>query len=88
MSTMSWTVAPTGYLDSRGFDACPFAGGDAGRSVPPLAPARRSGQPVPGSLPSEALIGFRMGTAAPYGTYITRFNGTTLGIPSPRRPLS
>ena len=88
MSTKSWTVAPTGYLDSRGLDACPFADGDSGRSVPPLAPARGSGQPVPGAVPSEALIGFRMGAAVPFGTHITRFNGTTLGIPSSRRPLS
>jgi hypothetical protein len=80
MSTKSWTVAPTGYLQDRKLGARPFDG--AGAGVPPLAPGRGSGLPV---------AGVQMGIAAPFSTHTTivpRFDGTTLGIPSSRRPLS
>jgi hypothetical protein len=81
--TTSWTVAPTGYLQERALGARPLDG--AGAGAPPLAPGRGSGLPVAG-------IGVPMCTAAPFSTHITtivpRFDGTTLGIPSSRRPLS
>jgi hypothetical protein len=79
--TTSWTVAPTGSLQEPALGARTFDG--AGAGVPPLAPGQGSGLPVPG-------IGVQMRTA-PVGTHTTtdtRFNGTTLGIPSSRRPLS
>lgn len=91
MNTKSWT-APTGYLGNRDLGVCPFVGDEAGRILPPLTPAKGSGLPVPGAVLPEPVIGIQMRTADRFGTPITttvpRFNGTTLGIPSSRRPLS
>jgi hypothetical protein len=85
MSTKTWTVAPSGYLQNRELGARAVIGGGCGRSVAPQAPVGGSGLPVVG-------IGVPMRTAAPFGTHIPttdfRFNGTPLGIPSSRRPSS
>jgi hypothetical protein len=84
MSTSTWTLAPSGYLQHRELGARPVGGG-CGRSVALQAPVGGSGLPVGGS-------GVPMHPAAPFGTHVPttdfRFNGTTLGIPSSRRPSS
>jgi hypothetical protein len=85
MSTKTSTVTPSGYLQNRELGARPVIGGECGRSIAPQAPVGGSGLPVGG-------IGAPMRAAAPFGTHIPttdiRFNGTTLGIPSSRRPSS
>ena len=85
MSTKTWTVTPSGYLQKRQLGARPVIGGGCGRSIAPQAPVGGSGLPIGG-------IGVPMRTAVPFGTHITttdfRFNGTILGIPSSRRPSS
>jgi hypothetical protein len=77
MSTRLWTVAPAGYLENR----------DPGAR---LFDALGCGLPAVGS-------GVPMRTAAPSGIHTpgihitgihTTFDGTTLGIPSSRRPSS
>jgi hypothetical protein len=89
MTTKTWTVAPSGYLQTRDLGARPVLGEGCDRSVSPAAPVGGSGLPVGG-------IGVPMPTAAPFGTRLpahiastdTRFNGTSLGISSSRRPSS
>jgi len=85
MSTKTWTLAPSGYLQTRELGARPVVSGECGRDVSQQAP-------VGGSGLSVAAIGVPMRTAAPFGAPVStpdfRFNGTTLGIPSSRRPSS
>ena len=84
MSTKTWTLAPSGYLQNREIGARPAVSGECGRAVPTQAPARGSGLPVAG-------LGVPVRTA-PFGSPVSttdfRINGTTLGIPSSRRPSS
>ena len=93
MNTTTWTAAPAGFLRLGGCDVRPVAGDLTGRSaahagpawvsgvvrtVAPVAPVEGTGVPIFGS----AVISDQKFTPlAP--TY-----GTTLGIPSSRRPSS
>ena len=97
MNTTTWTAAPAGFLRLGGCDVRPVAGDLAGhlagrsaahgapargsgvvRTVAPVAPVEGTGVPIFGS----AVISDQKFTPlAP--TY-----GTTLGIPSSRRPSS
>jgi hypothetical protein len=85
MITKTWTVAPSGSLQHRQLGARPVIGDGCGRSIAPQAPVGGSGLPVGG-------IGVPMRTAATFGALVAgtdvRFNGTSLGIPSSRRPSS
>jgi hypothetical protein len=84
MTSTPWTAAPAGPLGLGGFavpaDGC-FVGVDAFDMVATAGAAARV-RPVSAHLvPAE-----RQPRIAP--TYIAQNDGTTLGIPSPRRPQS
>lgn len=86
MSTQTWAPAPSGYLQNPALGARPVLGGECGRVVVTLAPAKGSGLPVAG-------FGVPLRTATPFGiravTHVSTPDfGTTLGLPSSRRPSS
>ena len=76
------TLAPSGYLQNRELGARPVVSGECGRVVVDRAPVGGSGLPVAGT-------GLPMRTAAPFIAHTSTPDvGTTLGIPSSRRPSS
>ena len=91
--TNMWTAAPAGFLRLGGCDVRPVAGHLAGRSAAHAGPARGSG--VVRTVAPVALV---EGTGVPVSgiailgdqkfTPLAPTYGTTLGIPSSRRPLS
>jgi len=82
MSTKTWTLAPSGSLQNPAFGARPVLSDECGRAVFTQAPARGSGLPMAG-------VGVAMGTATAFITHLTTPDfGTSLGIPSSRRPSS
>ncbi|MGZ4507258.1 MAG: hypothetical protein ACXVX8_01505 [Blastococcus sp.] len=93
MITTMWTAAPAGFLRPGGPDVRPAAGDIAGRSAAHGAPARGSG--VVRTVAPVALV---QGTGVPISgnaaicdqkfTTLAQTYGTTLGIPSSRRPSS
>ena len=81
MITTMWTDAPAGFLRPRGLDVRPLAavrGGGAVGTVAPVAGVQGTGVPVSGS----AAI------CDPKFTTLAHTYGTTLGLPSSRRPSS
>jgi hypothetical protein len=96
MTSTLWTTAPACFLRLGGCDVRPVADGFAGRSAAPVAPVQGTGVSVLGG-PARGgdLIGGTVrdrGTALPIGTQkfttLAHTYGTTLGIPSSRRPSS
>jgi hypothetical protein len=96
MTSTLWTNAPAGFLRLGGCDVRPVAGDIAGRSAAPAASVRGTGVSVlDGPARGAGLIGGAVldrGTALPTGTQkfttLAHTYGTTLGIPSSRRPSS
>ena len=97
MNSTMWTSAPAGFLRLGGSDVRPFAGDlvghGAGRSAALAAPVRGSGV-----LRTIAPVAPVQGTGVPVSgiaalcdqkfTTLAHTYGTTLGIPSSRRPSS
>lgn len=93
MTSTMWTAAPAGFLRPGSPDVRPVAGDLAGRSAAHGAPSRGSG-----AVRTVAPVALVQGTGVPVSgiaaicdqkfTTLAHTYGTTLGIPSSRRPSS